>query len=279
MSDAPPLRVVCLESRHEAEMARLLERHGCVAIRAPSLREIPLEDQHEAFELGAHLMAGECDVLVLLTGVGARLLVEALSTRWPREDVLAKLSRCKLVCRGPKPVAAIKPMGLRAAAVAPEPNTWQDVVAVMDRDVPVAGKRVFVQEYGKLSPALVAALESRGAEVRSISVYSWAMPEDVGPLQRAIEIMCADEADAIVFTSGQQIKHLNEAARMIGREDALHRALRERIVVASMGPMTSEALGESGVKVDLEPEHPKMGHIVTALEKHGARLRAEKTAR
>src|SRR4051812_2249443 len=105
MSVSAVLRVVSLESRHAAELSRLLERHGCQAISAPSLREVPVADQHEAFAFGAPLIARELDVLVLLTGVGTRILVDALATRWPLPDVLAALERLTLVCRGPKPVA------------------------------------------------------------------------------------------------------------------------------------------------------------------------------
>ena len=34
------------------------------------------------------------------------------------------------------------------------------------------------------------------------------------------------------------------------------------MIVASIGPTTSEALEEDGVRVDFEPSHPKMGVLV-----------------
>ncbi|HKU41280.1 MAG TPA: uroporphyrinogen-III synthase, partial [Polyangiales bacterium] len=167
MDGSGALRVVSLESRHAAEMARLLERHGCQAISAPSMREIPLADQHEVFEFGAPLLARELDVLVLLTGVGTRILVDALATRWPLADVLAALERVTLVCRGPKPVAVLKQLGLRPTLVAPEPNTWHELLALIDRELPVSGLRVVVQEYGRPNQPLLAALRERGASVET----------------------------------------------------------------------------------------------------------------
>lgn len=95
------------------------------AIQAPSMREIPLADQHEALSFGEALLAGHQDVLILLTGVGARMLITTLSTRWPREEVVAALGRLTLVCRGPKPIAALKEVGLVATLAVPEPNTFQ----------------------------------------------------------------------------------------------------------------------------------------------------------
>src|SRR4029077_3315676 len=113
----------------------LLERHGCEPISAPSMREIPLADQEEAFAFGERLLAGEVDVMVLLTGVGTRLLVEALSTRWPEAEVVAALGRARLCCSGPNPVAALKLLGLRPTLVAPEPNTWQELLDIIVQEL------------------------------------------------------------------------------------------------------------------------------------------------
>src|SRR6266481_548500 len=135
------LRVVSFESRRSAEMAELIRNYGGEPIQAPSLREVPLADQHEALAFGEALLAGDHDVLILLTGVGTRMLIATLSTRWPREDVVARLGRLTLVCRGPKPIAALKEVGLVPTLAVPEPNTWRDVLSELDRTLAIGGKR------------------------------------------------------------------------------------------------------------------------------------------
>ena len=50
------------------------------------MREVPLTDQHEALSFGEALLAGDVDVLILLTGVGTRMLIATLSARWPKEE-------------------------------------------------------------------------------------------------------------------------------------------------------------------------------------------------
>src|SRR6266851_7533497 len=87
------LRVVSFESRRSAEMAELIRNYGGESIQAPSMREVPVADQHEAFAFGEALLAGRPHILILLTGVGTRMLIATLSTRWPREDVVAALVR------------------------------------------------------------------------------------------------------------------------------------------------------------------------------------------
>jgi uroporphyrinogen-III synthase len=262
------LRTVSLESRRAEEMARLLARHGLVPIEAPSLREVALSDQREALAFGAALMAGDCDWVVLLTGVGTRALIDTLATRWPKEEVVHALGRASIACRGPKPVAALKEIGLKPAVTAPEPNTWRDLVAAL-ASVELGGKRIWVQEYGRPNEALVEALRARGADVHSAAVYAWQLPEDVGPLRRAVDALCDGSADAILFTSARQLDHLLEVAAQIGREPALRSALAQRVLVVSIGPVTSEALAEQGLRADLEPPHPKMGHMVKALAERG----------
>ncbi len=256
-------------------MGRLLARHGVIAIEAPSMREVPLESQAEALAFGEALMRGECDVLLLLTGVGARALVAALATRWPQADIIAAFARTQLVCRGPKPVAVLKELGLRPAVTAPEPNTFRELLVALEA-IELQGRRVWVQEYGRKNGELLDALVARGASVQSAAVYAWELPEDLGPLERAIDQLCAGAAEAVLFTAAQQLQHLLLIADRKGCRAALLDALRSRVVIASIGPVTSEALAEQGLRADLEPEHPKMGHLVKALVERGAEALAAK---
>lgn len=273
-----PLRTISLESRRSGELARLLERHGIPALQAPSLREVPLADQTAALEFGEALFAQQCDVLVLLTGVGTRALFAALHARWPQADITAAWSQIVLACRGPKPAAVLKELGLRPAVTAPEPNTWRELLVALDA-IDLSQRNVWVQEYGRPHPELVSSLTARGARVRSAAVYAWQLPEDLGPLQRAIAALCVRSVDAIVFTSGQQIEHLLEVAQQLGQRERVLSALRDGVLVASIGPVTTATLAEHGVGVDVEPDHPKMGHLVKALVERGVSTLALKRAR
>lgn len=259
-----PLKVVSLESRRSDDMVRMLERYGFESIAAPSMREVPLEDQVEALGFGDVLLAGQCDVLVLLTGVGLRALLDVLSTRQPRERWVEALRTLPLACRGPKPVAVLKELGIKPAVVAPEPNTTRELITALEA-LEVAGKRVYVQEYGRANEELRAALTARGATVGTVPVYAWKLPEDTAPLRRAINVLSAGGADVVLFTSAQQLDHVLQVAEQEGQTEALLGALRERVLVASIGPVTSEALRERGIAIDVEPVHPKMGHLVKEL--------------
>lgn len=273
------LRIVSFESRRRDDMARLLEKQGCEVLRAPSMREMSLEDQHDAFAFGDTLLAGACDVLVLLTGVGTRMLVDAMATQRPREEVIAALGHVELACRGPKPVAALREMGLRPTVVAPEPNTWRELLDTLDRELPVQGRTVHVQEYGRSNVRLLESLRERGAKhVEPVRLYGWTLPDDTRPLQRAVESILAGAVEGVAFTSGQQVENLLHVADQGGHADALKAALRERVLVASVGPVTTEVLQSHGLPADLEPEHPKMGHLARTLGRQGRDALARKRA-
>ncbi|HEU5116014.1 MAG TPA: uroporphyrinogen decarboxylase, partial [Isosphaeraceae bacterium] len=259
------LVVAAFESRMAGPMADLITKHGGQALEAPALREVPIGENPSALEFARRLVSGDFDAVVLLTGVGTRYLAEEVAQEVSREQLIDALGRVKVVVRGPKPMAVMREWKVKVAVTAPEPNTWHEILAALDQALPVKGLRVAVQEYGKSNPELVQGLEERGAQVTRVPVYRWALPEDLGPLRTAIHAICEGQVGAALFTSAQQVVHLLEVAEGEGRRDSLVEALRDRVIVGSIGPTTTQTLEEAGLSADIEPEHPKMGHLVVAL--------------
>ena len=275
------LRVLALESRRAAEMARLIANYGGQAVVAPSMREVPLESNTEALAFARSLLAGGFDVVIFLTGVGARALMRVAETASPREQIIAALQRVPIVARGPKPAAALKELGVPVALTVPEPNTWRELLRALDdnkESLPLQGRRVAVQEYGASNPELLAELAGRGARVTPVPVYQWALPEDTDALRAAIDAIVRGEIDIALFTTSIQVVHLLRIASEMGREEDVRRAFA-RIVVGSIGPVTSEELREQGIAPDFEPEHPRMGFLVNEAAKRGAALLEQKRRR
>jgi len=270
-SSLKELRIVSFESRRAIEMAELIRNYGGEPFIAPSLREIPLSENSAAIDFIGQLEAGKFDVLILLTGVGTRTLVAAVASKYSCERVAAALQRVTLVARGPKPVAALKELGLTPNISVPEPNTWRDILSELDSKADIRGRRIAVQEYGITNRELIAGLEARGAKVVRVPVYRWALPEDTAPLRAAIRRIVDGQVDMALFTNATQVDHMFHVAV----EEKLDLSLRQafsRVLIASIGPVCSEALEHFGLKADLEPEHPKMGHLMAALGRHGREL-------
>jgi uroporphyrinogen-III synthase len=271
----PQLRVCSFESRRRDEMRSLIERHGALATVVPSMREAPLDSNTAVFAFAESLLAGRVDVVVFLTGVGARMLLEVAETRFNRDDLLDAMRRTTIAIRGPKPAAVLREWAVTFAIRAAEPNTWRELVSALDAAGAIAGKRMAVQEYGRANPEFYDDLRSRGAVVDPVPVYRWMLPEDTAPLRAAIGDTIAGNFDVLLFTSAHQVDCVLEVADNDGRREAWLQAARA-CVIASIGPTASETLGESGLPVDVEANPTRMGQLVrAAIEAAPAILKAK----
>ena len=256
-------------------MAELVRRYGGEPIVAPSMREVPLSENRDALELLPRLEAGKFDLLILMTGVGTRTLNEALLTRYTQERIKAALQRTQLVARGPKPVTALKELGLQPATTVPEPNTWREVLTTLDSTIDLRGKRIAIQEYGIPNQELVSELQSRGAAVASVPIYRWALPENLAPLRQAIQKILRREVDVALFTNATQVEHLFKLAADDTADDSLRKAFKQ-VVIGSVGPVCTEVLERFGLKPDIEPIHPKMGSLIAEVAASADRIIAAK---
>ena len=275
MSEFGGLRVLALESRRAPELSKLISSYGGLPIVAPAMREVPLESNTEALAFATRLFAGEFDIVIFLTGVGARTLLGVVETTYKRDEYVAALQRIKVVARGPKPIAALREIGITPALIVPEPNTWRELLGALDDaaqsavGIRVNSARVAVQEYGVSNPELLDGLEKRGARVTRVPVYQWALPNDLAPLRAAIQSLAEGKLDVVLFTTSVQAVHLFQVAAEMNLEKEMRAGL-ERAMVASIGPTTSEELSRQRIRVDLEPSHPKMGFLVREAAERAA---------
>ena len=272
--DFKGLRVVSFESRQGAEMAKLIKEAGGKPIIAPSMREIPLEQNREALAFAELLLAGQIDLLILMTGVGTKLLAKAVATKYSIGKFIEALKSLKIVSLGPKPSVALKEMGLAPTILVPKPNTWADLLITLDEQFPVSNKHVAVQEYGQSNPELIKSLEERGAKVVPVPVYRWELPEDIEPLRRAIHDIISEgpeRVDFALFTSSTQVRHLFKVARTNNIERQLLDAFKQ-VCIGSVGPIASRAIKGQGLAVDYEPDTTKMVHLVREMARRGGDL-------
>lgn len=256
------VRVALLEARMSGELARLVERQGGIPIRAPAMSEHPIAGAAEVGRLLDRLARGEFAVAVFLTGVGVRALAQEADGLGRLAELRAALGRLTVVCRGPKPVAALAALDVATDVRAPEPHTTDELLGAM-ADLPLDGAGVLLLHYGERNQPLADILRGRGAHLDEVCLYEWRLPEDVGPLHALVRQVLDGEIDAIAFTSQVQLRHLLAVAAE--EREALLAALRGPVTVASIGPTCTAALRDHGIEPAVEPEHPKMGHLILAL--------------
>jgi uroporphyrinogen-III synthase len=270
------LRVLSLETRRAADMENMILRQQGVPFIAPSVAERSVDDRSIAIRFVERLEAGEFDMVVCMTGVGLTFLRDVAAPDIPHERLGAALRRAVIVARGPKPVPVLRALQVPITVMIPEPNTWREIVdAVRLR----SERRIAIQEYGRPNLEMNAALEAMGATVTPFAVYRWELPPDTGPLRQAALKLAQGEFDVVIFTSSIQLDHLLEIAEGEGVRDRVVESLRQRVVIASVGPVMTNALQVAGFTPDIIPERPKMGALVKATAEQAAEVLRHKLAK
>lgn len=268
---------MALETRRAAEIAKLIRTYGGEPTVAPAMREVPLQSNHDALEFGGRLLQGDFDLVIFLTGVGVRKLMDIVETRYERARIIESLQRVKVATRGPKSSAAVRELGLTVDVTAPEPCTWREMIGALDGAFgpSLEGLRAAVQEYGTTNPELLDALTQHHVQWTRVPVYQWALPDDLEPLRDSVRTLAAGETDVIVFLTAIQVIHLFRVAEQMDAADALRAGLRQTVVL-SIGPSTTEELARYGITPDFEPSHPKMGFLMNEASVCAASLLEKK---
>ena len=237
------LRVLALETRRAAEIAKLIRTYGGEPTVASAMQEVPLESNHMALEFADRLLHHDFDLVIFTTGVGFNRLMDIAATRYDRTQKIESLRKVKLATRGPKSSAAVRAVGLPIAVTAPEPCTWREMIEALNEAFgpSLEGLRVAVQEYGATNPEFLEALSQHHVQWTRVPVYQWALPDDLDPLRKAIRAIIDEEVDVVVFLTAVQVTHLFMVAEQMGKTDALHAGLQNTVIL-SIGPSTTDEL-------------------------------------
>ncbi|MGC1178785.1 MAG: uroporphyrinogen-III synthase [Methyloceanibacter sp.] len=275
MGDLSGRRIVVPETRELGQLVRMLEERGADTVPCPmiALRDAPNPAPVEAWL--RRFAGGACDDLVLMTGEGLRRLLGFARRLGLEPTFLNALGATRKITRGPKPIRALREVGLAADLPADEPTT-QGVIAVLQRH-DLAGRRVGVQLYpDNPNEPLLNFLKDAGAEPDPVLPYVYASEADDARVIAVIGEMAAGRIDAITFTSAPQVRRFRDVARASGREAELRRGF-ERITVAAVGPIVAAELDALGVQVNVTPHDntffmkPLVRELAAALMKNHKR--------
>jgi uroporphyrinogen-III synthase len=254
-------RILAFETRRAAELQTLLGKQGGTADFVQVFVEAPMSANAEAFTFGVELLSGMHPMVICLTGIAVRRLLELLRTRHDDQDLRAALAATFTVARGPKPSLALRDNGVIPSVVIPEPSTWRELLpAIAAREA----TSVAVVEYGRPDERLLLGLLAQGRAVRRVPVYQYELPADVAAISLAVDRIIAGDYSLLIFTSSIQFTNLAEVA---GKRLPLLVEAMNRVRVAAIGPTMAETLRETGVRVAFEPTHPKLGVFVQELGK------------
>ncbi len=242
-------------ARRAEEFVTLLERRGASVVRAPAIRILPLADDIELRRVTTQLVAAPPDVVVVTIGIGFRGWVEAAHGWDVAGELLAALGATRILARGPKARGAVRQAGL-CEEWSPDSESSAEVLDRLLHDG-VENLRIAVQLHGAASEwepdtDISDALARAGAQVIKVPVYRWEAPADPRPMESLITMIVNAELDAVSFTSAPAVAALFERAKALGVLDPLADALRSRVAVFAVGPVTAAPLA----RLDISARHP-----------------------
>jgi uroporphyrinogen-III synthase len=251
--------VAVTAARRKEELGALLDRRGARVVYAPAIRIVPLSDDAELVAATREVLARPIDLVVATTGVGFRGWLEAADA-WDL-PLVEHLRPARVLARGPKARGAIRGGGL-VDAWSPESESSAEVLShlLSGAEGPLEGRRIAVQLHGDPLPDLVSGLRETGAEVVTVPVYRWVLPEDVAPVRKLVASVVAGGIDAVTFTSAPAAASLLTVAEELGLRDDLVAALRGRVLAVAVGPVTAGPLEAAGVP-SCQPERARLGAL------------------
>jgi uroporphyrinogen-III synthase len=256
------------EHRYTKEFASLFERLGAQVYACPLLEEKPVENRDELRNFIRNAVSAGLDMMIFFTGVGAKFLFAEADALNAKADFLRTLENAKIVARGPKPIAALRQLGLRIDIIPQIPTTEGIIDALQTIDV--QGLRIGVQLYGTPNPHVVSALETRGGLVVPVQVYAYGAIADPEAVRAFIQNIVSGGIQVIAFTSAPQVRMLFQMASQTGLSSDLENCLKGPVVVASVGEVTSSALEEHGIMPTILPKQPKMASLAQAVAEYFA---------
>jgi uroporphyrinogen-III synthase len=264
-------RILILETREEAQFSKLLQDQGADVLQCPMFVINDQPDTEPVENWIKRAIRHPFDDLVLMTGEGLRRIVKVARRIGLEQPFVARLGEMRKFARGPKPVRALRELGLEAEVVTEKPTS--EGIAETLAKLDLKGRRLGIQLYPEHDHGkLLGAIEAQGAKVDAVLPYVYDAKAAEPNIIAAIDEIAAGRIDAIALTSRGQARRLIDTAKSRGLEGRLKDALK-RTKVASVGPVVSDELKGFGIATDIYPENdaffmrPLIAAMIAALAK------------
>jgi len=246
-------RIVVTRTREQAsELTRQLLELGAEVLEVPTIKIVPPDDKNSLVE--AMEGFGEYDWLVFTSPNGVTAFFDYFVKAF--QDLRA-LGNVRIAAVGPATAAKLKELHLRVDAM-PEEYLSKKVAKSIQQFESIENLRFMLARAQVASPELCKELEDLGGIVDDVAVYK-TVPE-TEDLTGAVAKLLEGGADWITFTSSSTVENFH------ARFD-LPKLLQKfpQIRLASIGPATSKAITDLGLKPDIEARQHNIDGLVQVI--------------
>lgn len=251
-------RVLVTRTREQAaSTVECLREEGAEVLVVPVIELRPPQDRAPLMRAAAEV--GRYDWLVFTSANGVESFFDALASSGLDSRALG---RARVAVIGPATARSVAGHGVRADLVAREhvgEGLAEDLLAAFGRERP----RVLLPRAAKARDVVPEALRAAGCEVDVVAAYE-THPPPPEVMEALSAMLRAGAVDAVTFTSSSTVHHLVEA---LGADAARTLA---GVVVASIGPVTTDAARARGLDVAVTASRFTAEGLVDALATYWA---------
>ena len=262
--DTAPLfgqRVIVTRPSGQAEvLSQMLRDRGAEPLLAPTIRIMPPTDGGPLAK--AVSRAREYDWILFTSQNG----VAAFFAELIRQGGDARrLGGAKVASIGPGTAKALESHGVRADLVPAEFRGEALAEAIVTAaGGTLAGKKILLARAKVAREVLPDMLRTAAAEVDVVEAYRSDPPDEAG-IARLADLVNGGEVDIVTFTASSTVSNM---VTMLG--DSAQASLA-RLVIASIGPITTKTAEDLGVRVDVTAQTYTNEGLVQALTDHMAK--------
>ncbi len=247
--------IVITRARAQASsMVAALNKLGAQCIEIPTIRIEAPDDITPLKESIKNIK--NYDWLVFTSVNGVKFFFDTLFAMG--KDVRA-LGHLEFACIGPVTKERLADYGIISDIL---PETYRaESVADAFSNVDVKGKKVLLPRAKKARTILPEELDKMGAIVDEVTAYETGLCED--GKEQLTTLLENNEIDAVTFTSSSTVSNFMS---LLESKDA--QSLLKDVVVASIGPVTSDTARSFGIEPDIEAAQFTIQGLTNALLTH-----------
>jgi len=245
-------RIVVTRARQQAsDLVRLLSGLGAECLEYPAIKIMPPQDPQPLKKAVKNLATYDWIVFTSVNGV-----IHFFGQLFEAGKDVRALGQMQIAAIGPATAERLLEFGLTSDII-PETYRAESVIKAFQK-VNLKGKNILLPRAREARPILPAELLKMGAKVDEIAAY-----ETLKATEKAddlVEQLESKRIDLITFTSSSTAKNFKS---MLPPKN--YKKLLEGVIIASIGPITSDTAAELGFDVDVTAESYTIPGLVEAI--------------
>ena len=245
----PGKRVLVTRAAHQASaLGDSLAARGLTVVAIPAIAIEPPSDDYATLHREIERL-DEYDWLIFTSANAVQVFAEQ------REELGIEEVPCRIASIGAATSRALRAMDL-SVHLQPQTAVAEELARALRPQA--RGKRMLLVRAESARDVLPQAMHQAGADLVIAPAYQTVVPrESAEALQRELLRL-----DAVTFTSSSSVRNLLELC------DAASVTLPGKVVLASIGPVTSQTLREHGYEPDVEAQVAEVEVLASSLAKY-----------